>query len=54
MPTTNPKILITGSTGMLGSALSDHLKYLGYKNILKPSSKELNLFDLFKIKKFFI
>jgi len=36
-------ILITGAVGMVGSALVRHLKYLGFKNILMPDSKELDL-----------
>jgi len=37
------RILITGASGMVGSALVRRLKYLGYKTILTPSSKKLNL-----------
>lgn len=37
------RILITGSTGLLGSALAMKLKQHGYSNCFTPSSKELNL-----------
>jgi GDP-L-fucose synthase len=37
------KILITGSTGMVGSAVMRLLAKLGYNNLLTPSRKELDL-----------
>jgi GDP-L-fucose synthase len=36
-------ILVTGSGGVLGSAILDELIRLGYFNVLSPSSKELDL-----------
>lgn len=39
----NSVILITGSSGMVGSALVRRLKYLGYRNLLTPTSKDLDL-----------
>ncbi|BCK27007.1 NAD-dependent epimerase/dehydratase family protein [Vibrio cholerae] len=40
------KILITGSSGVLGTALKEQLLRQGYKNILAPNSSELNLTNL--------
>lgn len=37
------KILITGSTGMVGSSLIRLLKQLGYQDLLYPTRKELDL-----------
>jgi GDP-L-fucose synthase len=39
----NSKILITGSTGMVGSAVVRILKELGYNNLLTPPRKEVDL-----------
>ena len=39
----NSKILITGSTGMVGSSVVRLLKVLGYTNLITPSRKELDL-----------
>jgi len=39
----NSKILITGSTGMVGSAVVRMLRELGYNNLLTPPRKEVNL-----------
>lgn len=39
------KLLILGGTGMVGSALSRHAEKLGYKDILKPRSADLDLCD---------
>jgi GDP-L-fucose synthase len=39
----NSKILITGSTGMVGSAVVKMLKELGYNNLLTPPRKEMDL-----------
>jgi GDP-L-fucose synthase len=39
----NSKILITGSTGMVGSAVVRMLKELGYNNLLTPPRKEVDL-----------
>lgn len=40
------KILITGSSGVLGTALKEQLLDQGYENILLPKSSELDLTDL--------
>jgi len=46
------KILITGSTGMVGQSL---VKILGKKyNILTPSSKKLNLNKINNVKRYLI
>jgi len=39
----NAKILITGSTGMVGSAMVRQLEAQGYHHLLTPNSKELDL-----------
>ena len=49
----NKKILVTGSTGMVGSSIVRILKKNNFKNLLTPSSKELDLFDTEKTKKYF-
>jgi len=41
------KLLILGATGMVGSALVRQAEKMGYTNILKPRSTELNLCDQF-------
>ena len=47
------KILITGSNGLLGSALTKKLEYHRYKNVLSPNSSKLNLLYLDKIRTYF-
>lgn len=42
---TNDKILITGSSGMVGQAIVRLLQNKGYENLILPSSKQLNLLD---------
>lgn len=42
---TNEKILVTGSTGMLGKAVTTALHNSGHTNLLTPSSSALNLRD---------
>jgi len=37
------RILVTGSNGMVGSALVRRLKYLGFTTVLTPTSKDLDL-----------
>jgi GDP-L-fucose synthase len=39
----NSKILITGSTGMVGSSVVRMLRELGYNNLLTPPRKEIDL-----------
>ena len=39
------KIYIAGGSGMVGSALKRKLNNLGFKNIISPSSSELDLKD---------
>lgn len=40
---TQSKLLVLGATGMVGSALVRHAEQAGYAEILKPSSKDLDL-----------
>lgn len=47
----NDKILITGSSGLLGSALVENLKEKKYKNLILINSKNVNLTNLNSIKK---
>jgi GDP-L-fucose synthase len=49
----NNTILITGSRGLLGSAILRNLNKKGYKKILSPSKKELNLLNLKKSDNYF-
>ena len=48
------KILITGSTGMVGSSVVRLLKQLGYTNILTPPRKELDLTNTSAVTEYFI
>ena len=47
------KIFIAGHNGMVGSAILRHLSFLGYKNIITKSSKELDLRNQDLVKQFF-
>jgi GDP-L-fucose synthase len=47
------KILITGSTGMVGSRLLKLLIEKGYTNIIAPNRDELNLLSLDEVLKYF-
>ena len=49
----NSKILVTGSTGMVGSAVVRLLKKQGYSNLLTPSRKELDLRNTEDTNKYF-
>jgi len=48
-----PKIYVAGHTGMIGSAIVQKLKSLGYKNILTRSHDELDLTNQIKVQSFF-
>lgn len=48
------KILITGGSGLVGYALNDYLKSLGFKNVLAISRKDVDLEDKVKTKDFFL
>ena len=50
----NAKILITGASGMVGSQLVKQLIELGYKNLLTPSSKDIDLRDIYGTNLYFI
>jgi GDP-L-fucose synthase len=47
------KILLTGSSGMVGSVLKGKLENAGYINVLSPSRLELNLLDHSSIDAYF-
>ena len=49
----NSKILITGSTGMVGSSVVRILKKLGYNNLLTPPRKEVDLVNPQDVKAYF-
>ena len=49
----NTNILITGSKGLLGSAIKRKLIEKNYNKILSPSKKVLNLLDLKKSENYF-
>ena len=46
-------MLVTGSSGLVGTSLVNKLKSGGYKKILTPSSKELDLRDQNKVNDYF-
>ncbi len=46
-------IFLAGSNGMVGSAIKRTFQHLGYKNLLTPTRKELNLLDSNLVKKWF-
>jgi len=47
------KIFIAGASGMAGQAIKRNLIKSGYKNLLTPLRKELNLFNLEDVKRWF-
>jgi len=47
------KILITGTTGMVGGSLTRQLKLAGYKNLLTPTHADLDLRDQNKVNAYF-
>tara|TARA_B100000787_G_C16187583_1_gene295566 strand:+ start:815 stop:1765 length:951 start_codon:yes stop_codon:yes gene_type:complete len=47
------KILITGSSGMIGSSIINELKNNEYINLLAPKKNELDLFNLMEVKNYF-
>ena len=48
------KIFIAGATGMAGQAIKKNLIKSGYKNLLTPKRKELDLFKLEDVKTWFL
>ena len=48
----NSKILICGSTGLIGSEIKKRLICIGYKKILSPNKKKLNLLNVNQIKSY--
>ncbi len=48
----NSKILVLGGSGLLGSSVVKLLREQKFKNILTPSSKELNLLDKKKVENY--
>ena len=49
----NSNIFVAGSGGLVGSAVVQKLKELGYKNILTPRRKELDLSDQKQVRDYF-
>ena len=49
----NSRIAIFGSSGMVGSSILRSLKRSGYKNLLTPKRKDLNLLNYVDIQKWF-
>ena len=49
----NDNFVVFGSNGMAGSAICRALKHNGYKRILQPSRKELDLVNYSEVKKWF-
>ena len=49
----NKKIYIAGSGGMVGSAVGKTLKGKGYNNLVRKTSKELNLINQNEVEIFF-
>src|SRR5581483_1540336 len=49
----NKKILVTGAGGMVGQNLLPKLKKKGYRKILSPSSKDLDLRDQARVRSYF-
>ena len=47
------KIYVAGHHGLVGSAIWNNLKQLGYQNLVGRSHKELDLTDQYAVKKFF-
>jgi GDP-L-fucose synthase len=50
---TRKKILVLGSTGMVGSALVRKLEEAGYNNLLTPTRGDLNLLDQIEVTEYF-
>ena len=49
----NSRVFLAGSSGLIGRACDKVLLEKGYKNLLTPSSKELDLTDPVQVKSFF-
>ena len=49
----NSKIAIFGSAGMVGSAITRALKFSGYENLLTPKRKDLNLLNFLDVELWF-
>lgn len=49
----NSKILVTGSSGMIGSSLVNTLKNLGYNNLILPKKNELDLTNQIAVDNYF-
>jgi len=49
----NSKILVTGSKGLVGSAIIEKLKYEGFTELYSPSSKDLDLRDQTNVDRYF-
>ena len=49
----NQKVVVFGSSGMVGSSILRMLRMHGYKRIFSPLRKDLNLLDNFEVKNWF-
>ncbi len=49
----NQKVLVLGSRGLVGSALTEELKRLSFTSVLTPPREELNLLDQLSVENYF-
>lgn len=49
----NDKILVTGARGLVGSALVEHMKQVGYTNVIELGRGDCDLVDAVATRKFF-
>jgi GDP-L-fucose synthase len=49
----NDRIIVTGAKGLVGSALVEHMKNVGYKNIIEVGRLECDLVDTLATRRFF-
>lgn len=49
----NDIILVTGAKGLVGSALVEHMRDVGYKNVIEVGRKECDLIDSAATRRFF-
>lgn len=49
----NDRILVTGAKGLVGSALVEHMRDVGYKNVIEVGRNECDLIDSAATRRFF-